>query len=91
MAELHVVTALVAKRAELSGDLERLYERRDAIKAHIANLDAVMEINYARYGVASPCKRASKGRIKAPKRELPAISRTVRGNGNPQIRPEHQQ
>ena len=36
MAELHVVTALVAKRAELSGDLERLYERRDAIKAHIA-------------------------------------------------------
>ena len=44
MAELHVVTALVAKRAELSGDLERLYERRDAIKAHIANLDAVLRL-----------------------------------------------
>ncbi len=44
MAEPHVVTALVAKRAELSGDLERLDERRTAIKAHIANLDAVLRL-----------------------------------------------
>ncbi len=44
MAESHVVTALVAKRAELSGDLERLYERRDAIKAHVAHLDAVLRL-----------------------------------------------
>ncbi len=44
MAELHVVTALVAKRAELSGKLENLDERRAAIKAHIANLDAVLRL-----------------------------------------------
>ncbi len=44
MAELHVVTALVAKRAELSGELAKLDERRAAIKAHIANLDAVLRL-----------------------------------------------
>jgi hypothetical protein len=44
MAEPHVVTALVAKRAELSGDLERLDERRAAVKAHIANIDAVLRL-----------------------------------------------
>ena len=41
MAEPHVVTALVAKRAELSGELRKLNEHRAAIKAHIASLDAV--------------------------------------------------
>ena len=44
MAEPHVVTALVAKRAELSGELGRIDERRGAIKAHIANLDAVLRL-----------------------------------------------
>ncbi len=44
MAELHVVTALVAKRAELSGELGKADERRAAIKAHIANLDAVLRL-----------------------------------------------
>ena len=44
MAEPHVVTALVAKRAELSGELAKLDERRAAIKAHIANLDAVLKL-----------------------------------------------
>ena len=50
MAELHVVASLVAKRAELSGDLERVYESRDALKAHIAHLDAVL-----RYGCVFLC------------------------------------
>jgi len=44
MAEPHVVTALVDKRAELSGELGKLDERRTAIKAHIANLDAVLRL-----------------------------------------------
>ena len=44
MAEPHVVTALVAKRAELSGELGKLDERRAAIKAHIVNLDAVLRL-----------------------------------------------
>ena len=44
MAEPHVVTALVAKRAELSGELGKLDERRAAIKDHIANLDAVLRL-----------------------------------------------
>ena len=44
MAEPHVVTALVAKRADLSGELTTLDERRAAIKAHIANLDAVLRL-----------------------------------------------
>ena len=44
MAEPHVVTALVAKRAELSGELARIDERRAGIKAHIANLDAVLRL-----------------------------------------------
>ncbi len=44
MAELHVVTALVAKRAELTGELGKLDERRAAIKTHIANLDAVLRL-----------------------------------------------
>lgn len=39
-----MVTALVAKRAELSGELGKLDERRAAIKAHIANLDAVLRL-----------------------------------------------
>ena len=42
MAEPHVVTALVAKRAELSAELAKIDERRSAIKVHIANLDAVL-------------------------------------------------
>ena len=36
MAEPHVATALVAKRAELSGEIVKLDKRRAAIKAHIA-------------------------------------------------------
>ncbi len=44
MAEPHIVTALVAKRAELSGELGKLDERRAAIKAHIANRDAVLRL-----------------------------------------------
>ncbi len=44
MAETHVVTALVAKRVELSGELAKLDERRTAIKAHIANLDAALRL-----------------------------------------------
>jgi len=44
MAEPHVVSALVAKRAELSGEIGRLDERRIALKAHIANLDAVLRL-----------------------------------------------
>ena len=44
MAEPHVVTALVAKRAELSGEIAKLDERRAAIKAHIANLDVVLRL-----------------------------------------------
>ncbi len=44
MAEPHVITALVAKRAELSGELAKLDERRTAIKAHITNLDAVLRL-----------------------------------------------
>ncbi len=44
MAEPHVVTALVAKRAELSGELAKLDERCVAIKGHLANLDAVLRL-----------------------------------------------
>ncbi len=44
MAEPHVVTALVAKRAELSGELTKLDERRAAIKAHLSHLDAVLRL-----------------------------------------------
>ena len=44
MAEPHVIAALVAKRAELSGEITKLDERRAAIKAHIANLDAVLRL-----------------------------------------------
>ena len=44
MAEPHAVTALAAKRAELSGELAKLDERRAAIKAHIANLGAVLRL-----------------------------------------------
>ena len=44
MAESHIVTALVTKRAELSGELGKLDERRTAIKAHTANLDAVLRL-----------------------------------------------
>ena len=38
------MTALVAKRAELAGELGQLDERRVAIKAHIANIDAVLRL-----------------------------------------------
>ncbi|MCI0552299.1 MAG: hypothetical protein L0287_15215 [Anaerolineae bacterium] len=44
MAETHVISALVQKRAELSGELAQLDDRRAAIKAHIANLDAVLRL-----------------------------------------------
>ncbi len=45
MAQPHVVTALVAKRAELSGELGGFDERRVALKAHIANLDSVLRLS----------------------------------------------
>lgn len=44
MAEPHVITALVAKRAELSGELGKLNERRAAIKEHLAHVDAVLRL-----------------------------------------------
>lgn len=44
MADPHVITALVAKRAELAGEIGKLDERRAAIKAHIANIDAVLRL-----------------------------------------------
>ena len=44
MAEPHVVSALVAKRAELSGEIERIDERRLALKAHISHIDAVLRL-----------------------------------------------
>lgn len=40
----HVISGLVRKRAELAGELEKLDERRTAIKAHIANIDAVLRL-----------------------------------------------
>ncbi len=58
MAEPHVVTALVAKRAELSGELANLDERRAAIKAHIAHLDAVLRL--FRYSIAVWLARADR-------------------------------
>ncbi len=65
MAEPHVVTALVAKRAELSGELAKLDERRTAIKAHIANLDAVLRLFCYLAGIA-----LVKGSYSAPVREV---------------------
>ena len=57
MAENHVVSALVAKRAELSGEIERLDERRTALKSHIAHIDAVLRLwSYA----GDPAKIRSK-------------------------------
>lgn len=44
MAEPHVITALVAKRAELSGEVEKLDDRRAALKTHISNIDAVLRL-----------------------------------------------
>jgi hypothetical protein len=44
MVESHVVSALVSKRAELSGEVERLDERRTALKSHIAHIDAVLRL-----------------------------------------------
>ncbi len=40
----HVISGLVRKRAELAGELEKLDARRAAIKAHIANIDAVLRL-----------------------------------------------
>ena len=44
MAESHVVSALVKKRAELAGEVQRIDERRTALKAHIAHIDAVLRL-----------------------------------------------
>jgi hypothetical protein len=44
MAEPHVISALTAKRAELSGELSKFNERSTAIRAHIANIDAVLRL-----------------------------------------------
>ena len=44
MAEPHVISALKTKRAELSGEMQKLDERRIALKAHIANIDAVLRL-----------------------------------------------
>ncbi len=44
MAEFLVVTDLVNKRAELSGELGMLDERWTALKAHIVDLVAVMRL-----------------------------------------------
>ena len=44
MAESHAVSALVRKRAELAGEIGKLDDRRAALRAHIANLDAVLRL-----------------------------------------------
>ena len=44
MENEHVVSGLVRKRAELAGELEKFDEHRTAIKAHIANIDAVLRL-----------------------------------------------
>lgn len=44
MADPHVVSALKAKRAELSGELGKIDERRAALREHIAHIDAVLRL-----------------------------------------------
>lgn len=44
MVESHVVSALKAKRAELSGELDKLDDRRSALREHIAHIDAVLRL-----------------------------------------------
>jgi hypothetical protein len=44
MAEPHVISALVAKRAELSGEMQKVNNRRAALKEHIAHIDAVLRL-----------------------------------------------
>lgn len=44
MAEPHVISALVAKRAELAGERNELDRRRDALQAHIDHIDATLAL-----------------------------------------------
>ncbi len=44
MAEPHVISALVAKRAELAGEVQKMDKRRLALKEHIAHIDAVLRL-----------------------------------------------
>lgn len=44
MTEPHVVSALKTKRAELSGEIQRLEERRAALREHLAHVDAVLRL-----------------------------------------------
>ena len=44
MAEPHVITALVAKRAELAGDIEATHERLRQMVADLENLDNTLKL-----------------------------------------------
>ena len=44
MAESHVISALKTKRAELSGEIQKLDERRAALREHIHHIDAVLRL-----------------------------------------------
>ena len=44
MADPHVVTALVRKRAELTGDIERTHERLRQMVLDLENLDATLRL-----------------------------------------------
>jgi hypothetical protein len=44
MAEPHVVTALVRKRAEVAGEIEAAGQRLDALRQTLAHVDAVLRL-----------------------------------------------
>ena len=44
MAEPHVISALVAKRAELAGERNELDRRRAVLQAHIDHIDATLAL-----------------------------------------------
>ena len=64
MADPHVITALVKRRAELAGDLDKVDGERRAVLASLANIDATLALfDYEGEPQSIPTRRRHKRRI----------------------------
>jgi hypothetical protein len=82
MAEPHVVTALVAKRAELAGQIQALEKQVAQLRADLVHVDAVWRMfNPAADPAAIPAKRPYRRRrwFKEGWRVAPAHPRNPAG------------
>jgi hypothetical protein len=85
MAEPHVVSALVAKRAELAGEIEDLERQADQLRADLLHIDAAIRIFAPEYrpNEIRPKAKRRKGEWFARGEMMRLVLETLRKNSDP--------